>query len=253
VESYTTIEAETVDYPVETFQYTITDSDGSESAHADLTIPLDFVDDSGNANITWGTSGVDTLDGTTNSDILFGLGGNDTLDGKEGNDVLHGEKGDDELHGGEGDDILHGGEGDDVLFGGEGDDVLFGGEGADTLNGGAGNDLIFYDSADTSIDGGEGIDFLVNVDDSLSLADIGILLADSNAEAIITGNGAAGLESLGDLDGVTVEAGGVVFGAAWSAPCGDGLPAGYVQVTHETADVQILLAEEFYLNTQIGG
>ena len=151
-----------------------------------------------------------------------------------------------------GDDSLFGGDGDDILYGGDGDDVLVGGEGDDALYGGAGNDFIFHDGADT-IDGGDGIDFLVVVDDSITDDYIAELLTDpgSGIEAVVRGGDAPGLGSLSALTGVQVETidgkQGISFGDGWTNVTEDG--ASYVQMIYDGANVQVLLAEEFYLAT----
>ncbi|HSC82698.1 MAG TPA: tandem-95 repeat protein, partial [Pseudomonas sp.] len=114
----------------ETFNYTLTQSDG-DSSTAQLVI--DIV---GSATTTTPISGSGTLTGGTGSDVLLGSTTADTLTGLGGNDHLEGKAGIDNLLGGDGDDILIGGTGVDMLTGGIGHDTFVwsaGDIGSDTI------------------------------------------------------------------------------------------------------------------------
>jgi serralysin len=77
----------------------------------------------GNGNDTLdGGAGSDLLDGGNGADALSGGDDNDTLRGGNDNDSLDGGAGDDSLNGGNGDDTLNGGVGNDTLTGGNGPD-----------------------------------------------------------------------------------------------------------------------------------
>jgi Ca2+-binding RTX toxin-like protein len=106
-------------FPPGSFQYTLTNNVGSDTAT--VTIPT----------ITY---------------VATGQGGNDSLAGGPGNDTISGNVGNDAISGRGGNDNLLGGQGDDALVGGAGNDTLLGGLGLDTLTGGTGGDRFQYDS-----------------------------------------------------------------------------------------------------------
>ena len=106
-----------------------------------------------------GSPGADTITGSTGANTIWGGAGVDSVSGGDGDDSVHGEDGADTL--------VSGGNGDDVVSGGEGDDV--------SVQGGADNDLVdVWDSvavADNTVDCGTGNDILV--DDSLDAGAVG--------------------------------------------------------------------------------
>jgi RHS repeat-associated protein len=76
------------------------------------------------ANVTFGTSGNDTINGTTGNDQINGAAGNDTISGGAGNDILDGGIGNDRINGGDGNDTIKAGFGTDTVDGGNGQDTL---------------------------------------------------------------------------------------------------------------------------------
>ncbi|MBD2195080.1 MULTISPECIES: RHS repeat-associated core domain-containing protein [Calothrix] len=76
------------------------------------------------ANVTFGTSGNDTINGTTGNDQINGAAGNDTISGGAGNDILDGGIGNDRIDGGDGNDTIKAGFGTDTVDGGNGQDTL---------------------------------------------------------------------------------------------------------------------------------
>ncbi|MGP1386293.1 MAG: cadherin-like domain-containing protein [Thainema sp.] len=102
-----------------TFSYTLTDSGGSISDPATVTVNL--------GALLQGDRRANNISGTYESDRIEGLGGNDFLAGRGGNDVIFG---------GDGRDVLNGGSGSDQLVGGAGSDTLmvdYGYYGSDTI------------------------------------------------------------------------------------------------------------------------
>ncbi len=139
----------------------------------------------------------DILAADNSGSTLAGSGRSDLLIGRAGNDILEGGAGNDLIWGGSGDDVLVGGSGDDYLIGGLGNDRLIAGLGSDQMKGGSGADTFVIDAA-TSGDRNVIHDFDV-LDDTLEIA----------------GSLAASRQAL--LDGMSVQAGGVVLNIGISA------------------------------------
>lgn len=145
------------------FQYTVQDQDGAQSAPATVDVAVLGVG-GGNDLVNLASAGA------TSGDIAYidGGAGNDTLLGAASTDILRGGAGVDSLAGGLGDDVLimsadgafgsgafardagapgKPGSGDTIGVGGfnQSDDRFDGGGGTDALVGGDGNDAIFLD------------------------------------------------------------------------------------------------------------
>ncbi|WP_162139123.1 Ig-like domain-containing protein [Synechococcus sp. PCC 7336] len=196
----------------DTFTYTITDGNGTDSALATIEI-------AGTLPLILGTEELETLAGTSEGERLDGLGGDDTLKGFGGNDLILGGDGDDSLKGGSGTDklmgasgadSLDGGDGDDLLQGGSENDFLRGGQGNDTLEGGEGNDELMDTQGDDVLDGGNGLDTLKGGLDNDSLLggnDDDILLGNSGNDTLVGGAGNDQLTGGQDADLFVLAAG----------------------------------------------
>ena len=123
----------------------------------------------GEALLSRGGQGNDSITSGALTDVLFGGGGNDTLLGNDGDDTVAGGGGNDSINTGVGNDLIRGGDGDDSIGGMAGRDTVEGGRGndfiawndptGDLVSGGAGDDTIIGGNiaADT-IEGGAGAD-----------------------------------------------------------------------------------------------
>jgi VCBS repeat-containing protein len=109
----------TGDTLTDSFAYTISDGDLTDSATLAVTIN--------------GVTDAEVITGTEGRDFLHGTFGNDIINAGGGRDILLGLFGDDWLCGGEEDDLLFGGMGDDIVDPGAGDDRAVCGPGDDTV------------------------------------------------------------------------------------------------------------------------
>lgn len=133
-----------------TVSYTVQDAQGASST-ADFVLTVTGADEAniivgnGNANVLFGTNGVDIIDARGGGDYVFGRGGSDVIDAGNGADFVFGGAGHDTIDGGAGRDTLFGDAGNDVISGGEGNDMLYGGAGNDTFvfHRGEGRDVVF--------------------------------------------------------------------------------------------------------------
>ncbi len=116
--------------PSLTIEATDTANNTTTDTKSDV-LGLSLIDpDSSPANITEGTSGVETLTGSADSDRIYGYDGADIINGGQGND------------------LLRGGAGNDTINGESGNDIIIGGKGNDTLSGGSGNDTFIFEKGD---------------------------------------------------------------------------------------------------------
>ncbi len=106
----------------DSFTYTVTDGELTDSADVDLVIGPEctvFIGDGDSA--------------TPGDDVICGTEGDDDIDALGGDDVVYGLGGD---------DVIRGGPGDDLLAGGPGDDQLVPGSGTFEANAGPGTDVV---------------------------------------------------------------------------------------------------------------
>lgn len=210
----------------DSFTYTVSDGDLSDSATVTVTVEPDAGSGGGNPPsggdyvLLEGTGGADLLDvsGDTRPHRILGLDGNDTLNGGAAGDILDG---------GGGHNTMDGGAGDDVILGGSGYNRYHGGSGIDTLRGTDGDDMIriYAMTGIEVIAGGAGNDTLYtgNSSDTLDLSDItvtGIELIDlGSGWNRFTGSSGDDRITAGTKDDIIDGGGGVntmVYGGAYA-------------------------------------
>lgn len=134
---------------------------------------------------------------------------NETITGTALADVIGGLGGDDVINGLAGNDTLNGGSGNDALNGGEGDDVLTGALGNDALNGGAGIDTADYSGAGAGVtvnlalgaaSGAAGLDTLVDMENVTGSAHADTLTGDGGANILRGGGGIDTINGGGGAD-----------------------------------------------------
>jgi Ca2+-binding RTX toxin-like protein len=194
---------------------------------------------SSSANDLVGAAGDDTIDGAGGGDTLAGGSGSDRLTGGAGADTVAAGDGSDTVLEGAGNDDLEGGAGGDTLdysgvatamtltlssfspqntvgagidtlvafenlVGGTAADTLGGDGNANVLSGNSGNDTIIGDGGDDTISGDLGTD---TVDYSSFAGAVTIVLAPATGATPGTSTGAAGTDSLLDIENVSGGAG----------------------------------------------
>ena len=183
---------------------TVTNSDGSTLAMADVTLAFsnqvqvtlpdgtthlverspfspsgEVLEGTAGNDLILGKNGNNIIKAYAGDDVIFEDGGNDIIDAGEGNDVVYAGADNDLVMGGVGDDAIYAGLGSDVVFGGDGNDailaeggndVVFGGAGNDLISGGWGNDVLSGDDGDDQVYGEAGNDALFGRDGNDELA-----------------------------------------------------------------------------------
>lgn len=229
--SFTYIPGIDCEATIDSFTYTVRDSQGSIAVGTVSIVILPAVAD----GAVTSTGGIIRVGGTSAGDVIVltrGRNGNLHRNGRDagvslsgiteirvwgrdGRDAISvanlkikttllGGRGNDVIVGGQLDDVIFGGAGIDVLTGGAGDDFLMGGAGSDILFGGAGDDILAGGSPDcrVSLDSLREISSLWSSERRLSdatIASVDAMFADAERDVL---NGSSGLDwylnSLGD-------------------------------------------------------
>ena len=198
-----------------TFEVTISNGFGAESAPAKSTISVVGVSD----GIVSGTAAGELIDGDYADDpdgdfvdaddaFLPGISGDmDVVEAGAGDDTVLAGAGDDDVSGGSGNDQISGGDGADVLAGDGGDDTfsLSDGFGADTITGGESGE-VSGDVIDAGALTGE-VTVSFTGDEQGTLSDGSDKASFSEIEAISTGAGDDTLDASLTKGGVQIDAG----------------------------------------------
>ncbi|MCH2076538.1 MAG: Hint domain-containing protein [Rhodobacteraceae bacterium] len=199
-----------------TFEVTVTNGFGAESAPAVSTITVVGVSD----GIVSGTAGADLIDAAYEDDpdgdmvdaddaVLAGDAGDmDVIEAGGGDDTVFSGADDDEVSGGAGDDLISGGAGADILGGDGGDDtfVLESGFGADTITGGETDEVAGGDEIDAS-SLADDVTVTFTGDEAGTLAAGSDTAAFEAIEAITTGSGEDVVDAAAATSSVTIETG----------------------------------------------